>query len=298
MAAASSGDFGGISEETQAVVLPRTVVPLFRRPVYSGGVDTHVERLQPNSLCRHGFGRWFVFLAFGPAVADFNLWSSDGRETALSLEGGEVLFVPPGWMVGVCWRRVLEAIILLPQPDLIARGFPASESMSPNVVKLTECFSAVRTIIDVVLDLRVFAVMPNGLSDGRVATGGAFLANLLFYAHSLLTDGKFRAPGLFARIIAAMREHLELHANRRVPVAEIAVEMGISPRQLRRIVRQETGKSPVEWVREEKARQIRRLLEEGKSIKAAVAEGGFSNASHLHRAIRRVYGCSPRAFRA
>ncbi len=276
--------------------MPRGAEPLLRRAVGGCGVDTHIERLKRNSWGRHTCDRWVTFVLFPPAVADLTLWSPDGRHQAIHLTGGRMLTIPSGWSFSLVWHKTADAITLFSHPAFVRKYFP-SETGEPVVTELTECLAACHVIADVFLDLQRFVLAPNGPADWQVACGGGYLAVLLFQARSMLTDGRFRHAGLGAEAVTRMRDYLRRHPKRRVPVREIAVNIGISPRQLRRIVREETGKSPVEWVRGEKARQIRELLAAGKSMKEAVAEGGFSNPSHLHRAMSRVFGGSARAFR-
>ncbi len=47
----------------------------------------------------------------------------------------------------------------------------------------------------------------------------------------------------------------------------------------------------------EKVKLAAHLLIEGLGVKETVEQAGFTSESHLHRAMFRVYGASPTAFR-
>lgn len=253
MAASSAGDADENQFAAATVRMPRGAEPLLRRAVGGCGVDTHVERLKRNSWGRHTCDHWVTFVLFSPAVADLTLWSPDGRSQAIHLTGGRTLTIPPGWSFALVWHKTADAITLFSHAAFARKYFPPAAG-EPVVTELTECLAACHLTADVFLDLQRFVLAPNGPSDWQVACGGGYLAVLLFQARSMLTDGRFRPVGLGAEAVARMRDYLRRHPKRRVPVREIAANIGISPRQLRRIVREETGKSPVEWVRGEKAR--------------------------------------------
>ena len=296
MAACCGSDHDESHTANTTVWMPRGAEPFLRQVVHAGGVGTHLERLKPNRWGRHCVPFWVTLIAFAPASADVTLWPPEGSGSTVHLDGGLLLAIPPGWSWAMVWHQTADAITLFAGPQLVREQAP-KVTQKPALVEIAACLAARRAIADVLLDLRQFMSAPHGPSDRQVATGGSYLAVLLWQALGSLTDGKFRPTGLFVEVITRMRTHLEHHPKRRVPVAEIARAVGISDRQLRRVVRHETGKTPVEWVREEKARQFRELIARGLTIKQAVAASGFCNPSHAHRAMVRVFGGAARAFR-
>ena len=113
-----------------------------------------------------------------------------------------------------------------------------------------------------------------------------------------LTDGVFRHPSaLVSKILAALTGHLTEHGGDRVPITQISRRLGISPRHLRRVFREATGKSPQEWVMFNRASRAKKLLLNGRTIKETVEAVGFTDESHLHRVIRYFYGVPPGSFR-
>ena len=77
---------------------------------------------------------------------------------------------------------------------------------------------------------------------------------------------------------------------------KMAALCSISLRQLERFFALRFGQTPGEWSRELKCRQALKLITEGYSNKAVVAELRFAGASHFCHEFKRVYGTSPQSF--
>jgi len=211
--------------------------------------------------------------------------------------GGEVWVLPPGWLHTSRWREPSEVIVLWIDDTRIKRSF-GDLPINASFAQLTEYVAAVPNIAELCRELRHFASSPNGPDDWRIAAEGSHLATLLLKAHLMLTDGVFRPPSaLVGGVLLRLKAHLAEHRHERVPLGKMARSLGVSDRHLRRIFRDAMGVSPQEWVIGEKVKQAAHLLVEGDSVKATVEKAGFTSDSHLHRAMLRVYGVSPSAFR-
>jgi len=77
---------------------------------------------------------------------------------------------------------------------------------------------------------------------------------------------------------------------------KMAALCSISLRQLERFFALRFGQTPREWSRELKCRQALKLITEGYSNKAVVAELRFAGDSHLCHEFKRLYGASPQSF--
>src|SRR5216683_784157 len=77
---------------------------------------------------------------------------------------------------------------------------------------------------------------------------------------------------------------------------KMAALCSISLRQLERFFALRFGQTPGEWSRELKCRQALKLITEGYSNKAVVAELKFAGASHFCHEFKRVYGAAPQSF--
>src|SRR6266851_2277153 len=78
--------------------------------------------------------------------------------------------------------------------------------------------------------------------------------------------------------------------------AKMAALCSISLRQLERFFARRFRQTPGEWSRELKCRQALKLITEGYSNKAVVAELKFASESHFCHEFKRVYGASPQSF--
>ncbi len=296
MAAPPSGNDRNASAAIADFRMALGASPLGCRTVQFGGIATHVEHFKRNSWGRHAYGHGLTLVAFEPAELDLTVWRRGFGPTTYHHRGSQILYIPPECPFSLNWHNAADGIFLFSSRQWAQSAFPNLPDKY-EAVGTTQCMAAVPMVADMFNHMRQFCHHPNRRHDDEVGSAGAFLATLLFRAQAKLIDGQYIPVGLFADAIAKIRNHLAQHHQRRVPVGEIARQLGISDRQLRRVVRHETGKSPVAWVREEKARHVRDLLSQGIPLKEAVVKSGFSNPSHLHRAMSRVFGGSARAFR-
>lgn len=271
--------------------------PFQRQPVRGVGADVFIERAAPNSLGPHRHGQWQVAIVPPGAAAEITWDTAAGKSEKRRVLGSDVWLLPPEWNHTARWNEPADFIILYPEAAWVREFFPQLRHESA-VTSLTEYAAAIPVIADLCRELRQLAPAPNGPSDWRVAAAGSHLAAALLEAHLKLVDGVFRPPSaLVQKILGNLREHLAERNSERVPIAKMAVRFGVSDRHLRRIFRQATGVSPQEWVMAEKVKHAARLLADGGSVKETAERAGFTSESHLHRAVYRVYGVSPAAFR-
>jgi AraC-like DNA-binding protein len=76
----------------------------------------------------------------------------------------------------------------------------------------------------------------------------------------------------------------------------LAALCSISLRHLERFFLSQRKKTPTEWLREVKCGNAAKLISQGYSNKAVVAELRFSNQSHFCHEFKRIYGVSPQTF--
>ncbi len=83
--------------------------------------------------------------------------------------------------------------------------------------------------------------------------------------------------------------------------AALAERLQISPRQLRRILKQDGDPAQgasANWLFNLRMEDARNLLKKGLSVKAVAYEVGFSTPHNFSRAFRRAFGMSPKRFLA
>lgn len=91
---------------------------------------------------------------------------------------------------------------------------------------------------------------------------------------------------------------MEQHVGRTLPLEELACKLDLSPRQLERLFKAETGRSPQAFAKQVRLRTAAWLLTSSDRTVADIASScGFSDASHLGREFRKQFGVPPVAFR-
>lgn len=287
MAAAWRGDQ---HPETLAVELPDGNLPFQRNPVRGLGLWVLVEFLAANRWGRHSHDHWQVVFVFAPGICDVTWRSPTGRLVKRRLTGGQVWIVPPGWSHTVRWRESADVIVLYIDPEHMEQGGRLRRKVV--VATLADYVALQSMLADHCHDLRKFGTFPNGDSDWRVASAGSHLAALFLETHRQfqLGTGALKPLHRFsAAAVAGVRAWVAQRQGGRLPVTQIASEISISPRTLRRIFRTIMGESPERWALGQKARRAKSLLQSGCSIKETVTEGGFADARNLNRVLRTVY---------
>ncbi|WP_186115038.1 GlxA family transcriptional regulator [Burkholderia gladioli] len=91
---------------------------------------------------------------------------------------------------------------------------------------------------------------------------------------------------------------MEQHVGRTLPLDELACKLDLSARQLERLFKAETGKSPQAFAKQVRLRTAAWLLTSSDRTVADIATScGFSDASHLGREFRKQFGATPAAYR-
>ena len=92
-----------------------------------------------------------------------------------------------------------------------------------------------------------------------------------------------------------------IHDNldRRLPVAELASELSLSPRHLARLFAAHLGTSPAAYIEGARLERAKTLLQgSADPIKGIAGAVGYESVHHFSRAFSRRVGLSPGAFRS
>ncbi len=88
-------------------------------------------------------------------------------------------------------------------------------------------------------------------------------------------------------------EYIRAHAPQALSLEAIANEVGMSRFHFCRIFRQAMGKSPYQFVQEERLAQARVAIEAGATVTQAALEHGFTDLSRFARLFARTFGQLP-----
>ncbi len=105
----------------------------------------------------------------------------------------------------------------------------------------------------------------------------------------------FELPLMVAATLAYIRNHLERELSRE----EVARHVGISPGRLTQLLKERTGRSFVELLRETRVQAACEMLVEGTRPLSDIASAcGFCDQSYFTHVFRDMRGMTPRQYRA
>lgn len=81
-------------------------------------------------------------------------------------------------------------------------------------------------------------------------------------------------------------------------VNRIAERFDITVRQLQRNFKASLGRTPQDWLNEQRMKAAYRLLKNSESVKEVAFELGFKQVSHFCRAVKNTYGKTPSELKA
>jgi len=98
--------------------------------------------------------------------------------------------------------------------------------------------------------------------------------------------------------LARLDAQIDQHLAHPLQVADLARLSGLSPARLHVRFMQETGQTPMDYVRRRRLQQALSLLRESTlAIGEIAVRCGYQSQSAFTAALRRAYGCSPRELR-
>ena len=100
------------------------------------------------------------------------------------------------------------------------------------------------------------------------------------------------------KVATRAREYIRLHACEGIGVPEIVAHLGISRRLLETLMREATGRSPLELIQEIRLASCRHLLETTNlPITEVVTRSGYALTANPGRIFRKAFGMSMKAYR-
>jgi AraC family transcriptional regulator of adaptative response/methylated-DNA-[protein]-cysteine methyltransferase len=100
-------------------------------------------------------------------------------------------------------------------------------------------------------------------------------------------------PATIPAAVAAAMDHLRHHADRAVPLAELAALAGLSAAHLHRRFTAAVGCSPRRWHAAWRERRVRELLRDGDGVAVASVAAGYGSGSRLYERAADRLGMTP-----
>ncbi|MFN7139856.1 MAG: helix-turn-helix transcriptional regulator [Limisphaerales bacterium] len=99
--------------------------------------------------------------------------------------------------------------------------------------------------------------------------------------------------GVNAQPSSRVQFWIMLARHARYNVQNLANSPDVSMRQIERYCREELGRSPQEWLNEQRIIAAKMLLLETESVKRVALDLGFKQVSHFCRQFKQAYGVTP-----
>ena len=221
-----------------------------------------------NGRQKHGF----IYTVKGAMCDVF----SNGKE--LRAEEGELVFIPKGSIyTGIYSEDGTEIKIV--QFDISVGELPEylSEPTKielPSVAELFEDFFSP--------------------SEHRRTTHPFYYLSKLYNLLWQIDESKFDLPGKYRKLRPALTEIAE-HSAENLPVSYYSSLCDMSEGNFRRLFREYTGTSPIEYRNHLRLGDARRKLQSGEYNVSEVAElCGFTNLSFFIRLYKKKYGYTPK----
>ena len=135
-------------------------------------------------------------------------------------------------------------------------------------------------------------IVPRFVACWRARSDAQRAAAVLDEVVQILAPTECREPVLDSRVSRA-REILHSAPDRRVPIADVAARVSLSPSRLAHLVRAEMGMPARRYLLWLRLRDAVGELTRGASITEAAHAAGFADAAHLSRTFRRMLGFTP-----
>lgn len=94
------------------------------------------------------------------------------------------------------------------------------------------------------------------------------------------------------------KDWTQLAARARYNSRNLATLREITPRQLQRIFQNQIGRTPQDWLNEQRIFAAQQLLQAGTPVKRVAIELGFKQPSHFCRQFKSLSGITPGKFKS
>lgn len=216
----------------------------------------------------------FIYVVSGQMCDVF----SSGEEDSLCISAGELVFIPKGTVyTGIYQEENTE--IKMVQFDLLCGELPSYLS---KPVKIT--ISNAAQLIE-----PFFEPM-----EKRMANHSFYHLSCLYALLWRIEESESKIPAKYKKLRGALFE-MRQHWNQNPPISYYAELCNMSQVHFRRLFKEYTGLSPVDYRNSLRLEGARSKLQSGEYNVSEVAElCGFSSVSFFTRSYKKKYGHSPK----
>lgn len=189
------------------------------------------------------------------------------------------------------WGGTREVVVLHLGASFLSKAIEAPASIAERAARRSGADSFTS---QVGLTIRQELLRHGTIDEFLLETLGTILAGYLFKSEPLCDgDGGKTIPRLTYEQCRRAIEIMTGTTGRRLSMAEISSELGLSQWHFSRQFRKTTGLSPYQFLLRARVERARRLLGHGHAISEVAAMTGFADQSHMHRHFRRLLGTTP-----
>jgi AraC family transcriptional regulator len=206
---------------------------------------------------------------------------------------GQVTLGPAGYAQEHAWDKRTEDVIVGIPPDSVYLG-SSGATLRPMIAVHDPLLAQLQRSL-----ARAFEMGAAGDSLYADALAHALGAHLVEHYRDRPVRQETSPDALYWTQLEQVYDYIECNLHRALTVTELAAVAGSSPTHFTRLFRQQTGEPPYRYVRNRRLDRAERLIVGTQLPLAGIAATvGFSDQSHLNRAMKAQRGVTPGQLRS
>jgi len=262
------------------------------------GIVAQQYHHRPNSLISPQLQQHLVTLNFGSPYTltqQFN-----GRTQQARVVKGNTILTPAGRATEWHWQNNVNVLHLRLEPTFVNTVANRVLGIDPNHVELVHRFNVPDPMIEQLgraLLMELLSEHPSGRLYVDSLTN-VLVAHLLKHHSAAPRVQEQPTLGLPPYKLQQAIDYIQNHLETDITLADIAVQVGMSPYYFARQFKQSTGVAPYQYHTQQRIERAKALLSQGdESIADISFRLGFTHQSHFTTQFRKLTGATPSAFR-